>query len=88
MYLLYRGGAASPFGYDKHPVDKNCKGTLRVRIIQAAEVKIADVGGTSDPYCEVFVGDPLVKPLEVKTTSVQEKTLSPVWRETFTFSVC
>lgn len=41
-----------------------------------------DVGGKSDPYSIITVGDE-----EAKTT-VQNNTVDPEWNETFIFSLC
>lgn len=62
------------------------KWTVSVTIKDAEVYLSTDSNGLSDPYVEVFVGtDSSWK--RIGTTKVQEKTLKPVWDETFTASV-
>lgn len=56
----------------------NNMGTLRVDILDAANLPSADRNGKSDPYC-VFSLDGK----EVHKTKVQKKNLHPVWNEVF-----
>jgi Ca2+-dependent lipid-binding protein len=53
-------------------------GTLRVDILDAANLPSADRNGKSDPFC-VFELDGK----EVHKTKVQKKTLHPAWNEVF-----
>ena len=53
-------------------------GTLRVDVLDAANLPSADRNGKSDPYC-VFELDGR----EVHKTLVQKKTLHPAWNEMF-----
>jgi Ca2+-dependent lipid-binding protein len=53
-------------------------GTLRVDILDAANLPAADRNGKSDPFC-VFELDGK----EVHKTQVQKKTLHPAWNEVF-----
>ncbi|KAK2861390.1 hypothetical protein FQN49_004250, partial [Arthroderma sp. PD_2] len=56
----------------------NNMGTLRVDILDAADLPSADRNGYSDPYCKFKLGDK-----EVFKTKVQKKTLHPAWNEFF-----
>merc|ERR1719440_1316945 len=62
---------------------------VRVRVVKAQNLKVGDVGGSSDPYCVVHVagkkedaGHPPFK------TDVKPKTLCPVWDQEHTFDAC
>lgn len=56
----------------------NNMGTLRVDVLDAAELPSADRNGFSDPYCKFRLNDK-----EVFKTKVQKKTLHPAWNEFF-----
>jgi len=87
VFLSYKGGVDSYFGYDK-PVKNSNEGLLRVEIVEARNLIAADLGGTSDPFVELIVGDEVPKKGTVPSfTSVVWKNLDPVWEETFIFNV-
>jgi C2 domain len=56
----------------------NNSGTLRVDILDAADLPSADRNGYSDPYSKFRLNDK-----EVYKTKVQKKTLHPAWNEFF-----
>lgn len=56
----------------------NNMGTLRVDVLDAAELPAADRNGFSDPYCKFRIGDETIF-----KTKVQKKTLHPAWNEFF-----
>ena len=56
----------------------NNSGTLRVDVLDAADLPSADRNGFSDPYCKFRLNDK-----EVYKTKVQKKTLHPSWNEFF-----
>jgi len=56
----------------------NNMGTLRVDVLDAAELPAADRNGYSDPYCKFKLNGK-----EVHKTKTQKKTLHPAWNETF-----
>lgn len=56
----------------------NNMGTLRVDVLDAAELPSADRNGFSDPYCKFKIEDK-----DVFKTKVQKKTLHPAWNEFF-----
>ncbi|RUS77875.1 hypothetical protein EGW08_014349, partial [Elysia chlorotica] len=57
------------------------QGVIRITVIEAKDLVAEDISiigkGTSDPYVVLRVGSKSVK------TTVKDKTLSPVWNETF-----
>lgn len=57
---------------------------LVVGILQAAELPVMDVGGSSDPYVKLYLLPDKKKKFETK---VHRKTLEPNFNETFTFKV-
>uniref|UniRef100_A0A3Q3W3D7 Synaptotagmin n=1 Tax=Mola mola TaxID=94237 RepID=A0A3Q3W3D7_MOLML len=57
---------------------------LVVGILQAAELPVMDVGGSSDPYVKLYLFPDKKKKCETK---VHRKTLEPNFNETFTFKV-
>ena len=60
----------------------NNMGTLRVDILDAAELPAADRNGYSDPYCKFELnGETVYK------TKIQKKTLHPAWNEFFEVSI-
>lgn len=56
----------------------NNQGTLRVDVLDAADLPAADRNGYSDPYCKFILNDK-----EVHKTKTQKKTLHPAWNEYF-----
>jgi hypothetical protein len=56
----------------------NNSGTLRIDVLDAADLPSADRNGYSDPYCKFKVAGK-----EVYKTKVQKKTLHPAWNEFF-----
>ncbi|KAK7398386.1 Tricalbin-2 [Neonectria punicea] len=60
----------------------NNMGTLRVDVLDAADLPAADRNGKSDPYCKFELNGQ-----EIHKTKVQKKTLHPVWNEFFEVSV-
>ena len=60
----------------------NNSGTLRVDVLDAADLPSADRNGFSDPYCRFKLNGK-----EVYKTKVQKKTLHPAWNEFFEVQV-
>lgn len=58
----------------------NNMGTLRVKVMDAADLPSADRNGFSDPYCKFHLGD---EQHAIFKTKVQKKTLHPAWNEYF-----
>ncbi|KAL9130279.1 MAG: hypothetical protein Q9217_001490 [Psora testacea] len=56
----------------------NNMGTLRVEVLDAADLPAADRNGYSDPYCRFKLNGK-----EVYKTRTQKKTLHPAWNEFF-----
>lgn len=56
----------------------NNMGTLRVDILDAAELPAADRNGFSDPFCKFKLNGK-----ELHKTKTQKKTLHPAWNESF-----
>lgn len=57
---------------------------LTVGVIQASDLPVMDVCGTSDPYVKIYMKPDKKKKFETK---VHRKTLNPVFNETFVFKV-
>lgn len=64
--------------------DLHSRAQLRITIIRARNLIAADSGGTSDPYVRMHVGG---KDSSGQKTTVKNKTLNPVWNETFEFDI-
>ncbi|KAF2144009.1 uncharacterized protein K452DRAFT_306654 [Aplosporella prunicola CBS 121167] len=60
----------------------NNSGTLRVDVLDAADLPAADRNGYSDPYCKFVLNGK-----EVHKTDKQKKTLHPAWNEVFEVQV-
>jgi hypothetical protein len=60
----------------------NNMGTLRVDVLDAADLPSADRNGYSDPYCKFRLNGK-----DVFKTKVQKKTLHPAWNEFFEVSI-
>jgi hypothetical protein len=57
-------------------------GNLKIEVLDAANLPAADRNGYSDPYCKFFLAGK-----EVYKTEKKDKTLTPVWNETFDLAV-
>ncbi|KAK5107307.1 hypothetical protein LTR62_001400 [Meristemomyces frigidus] len=60
----------------------NNAGTLRIDVLDAADLPSADRNGKSDPFCKFSLHGE-----EIYKTKVQKKTLNPAWNEVFETSV-
>lgn len=60
----------------------NNMGTLRVDVLDAADLPSADRNGFSDPYCKFRLNGK-----EIHKTKTQKKTLHPAWNEFFEVQV-
>jgi len=60
----------------------NNSGSLRVEVLDAADLPAADRNGYSDPFCRFSLNGK-----EVYKTKTQKKTLHPAWNEFFEVSV-
>lgn len=60
----------------------NNMGTLRMDVLDAADLPAADRNGYSDPYCKFILNDK-----QVFKTQTQKKTLHPAWNEFFETNV-
>lgn len=73
------GEPTSPFSELPAPVQLQ-KCDLYVELLSAEGVRAADSNGLSDPYCILRVGN------HKASSCIKERTLSPVWHETFVFA--
>lgn len=77
--------AADYLGKLHFTLDYNFQSTeLTVGVVECTDVKAMDSGGTSDPFIRIHLAPDEKKKFETK---VQEKTLNPVFNETFVFKV-
>ena len=68
-----------PIKMDLDPSESiNNMGTLRVDVLDAADLPAADRNGYSDPYCKFNLNGK-----DVHKTKIQKKTLHPAWNEFF-----
>ena len=68
-----------PVKMDLDPSESiNNMGTLRLDILDAADLPAADRNGYSDPYCKFILNGK-----EIYKTKTQKKTLHPAWNEYF-----
>eukprot|EP00698_Gefionella_okellyi_P023729 TRINITY_DN8186_c0_g1_i1.p1 TRINITY_DN8186_c0_g1~~TRINITY_DN8186_c0_g1_i1.p1 ORF type:complete len:303 (+),score=32.94 TRINITY_DN8186_c0_g1_i1:47-910(+) len=56
-------------------------GILFVKLIRGKNLIAADIGGKSDPYCIVKIGN------QIRKTTVRMTTLNPLWDELLTFNL-
>lgn len=56
-------------------------GHLTVKVFKAIGLAAADLGGKSDPFCVLELGNARLQ------TQTEYKTLSPCWNKIFTFNV-
>jgi HEAT repeat protein/outer membrane murein-binding lipoprotein Lpp len=61
--------------------------TIRVTIGRGRELAAKDLGGTSDPFCELWVGHGREANGRYYRTSCKPATLSPTWNESAIFDV-
>ena len=62
-------------------VGKSTAAILQVTVIKANHLKAADIGGKSDPFCVVQVGE------QRQRTQTIPKTISPVWKRNMEFQI-
>jgi hypothetical protein len=69
--------------YVWHRTFQNIKdvGHLTVKVYRASGLTAADLGGKSDPFCVLELGNARLQ------TQTEYKTLSPSWQKIFTFNV-
>jgi len=62
---------------------------LTVHVIEAHDIKAADMGGTSDGYVKLsyFPKGEHWKPSQEHKTTIQKGKVAPVWKEVFHFDV-
>jgi Ca2+-dependent lipid-binding protein len=58
-----------------------------VTIVRARELAAEDLGGLSDPFCELWVGHGREASERYYRTTCKDKTLSPTWNESAIFDV-
>ena len=63
------------------PLAHDVKFMALIKVVAARDLEAMDVGGSSDPYAIVKLGD------QQKQTAIIQKNLNPVWNEEFTLSV-
>ena len=61
--------------------------TIRVTIGRGRELAAKDLGGTSDPFCELWVGHGREASGRYYRTTCKPATLSPIWNESAIFDV-
>ena len=61
--------------------EANYAKAMKVTMVRAEGLLAKDKGGTSDPFVELFLGQ------QFKKTKIIDKTLNPVWNETFEFDL-
>ena len=66
------------------PTDDECPAVLHVKVCQARDLLAADSNGSSDPYVRIQIGDDIENAVQTKHLN---KTLDPVWNETFNLYV-
>lgn len=76
-----RKSGVSEAGPSRGPGEALAEGRLVVRLISGTRLRPADMGGSSDPFCLLMVGNVTHK------SKVKRKTLNPTWNERFEFSV-
>ena len=82
----------SPLFLLTHEYSDACGIVLRVEmasdIIEGRDLPSMDVGGTSDPYCDIYTIDASSKRCSERwKTKVINKTLQPIFNERFAFGV-
>jgi synaptotagmin-1 len=82
---LKKQGDCSNLGRLQYTLDYDFKNQeLIVGVIQASDLPVMDVCGTSDPYVKIYMKPDKKKKFETK---VHRKTLNPVFNESFAFKV-
>ena len=64
-------------------------GILKLELLSAKNLKVADIDGKSDPFCVIRSGRFKEKKLKTSKTqsTVKKNTLNPVWNETFMLNI-
>ena len=63
------------------PIAHDVRLAAAIKVIAARDLEAMDVGGNSDPYAIIKLGD------QEKRTQIIKKNLNPVWNEEFSFSI-
>ena len=63
------------------PLHDSTAATLIVKVVKGTNLKAADFGGKSDPFCVVQVGE------KRQRTATFRKTLNPAWNHTMMFEI-
>ncbi|KAG0715384.1 Multiple C2 and transmembrane domain-containing protein [Chionoecetes opilio] len=72
---------SAKYVWTRTPQNLKDVGHLRVKVFRAQGLASADIGGKSDPFCVLEVGNDRLQ------TQTEYKTLSPSWNKIFTFNV-
>ncbi|XP_035215432.1 protein unc-13 homolog 4B-like [Stegodyphus dumicola] len=82
--LIQMNSSVQQENYEKAKLIRAPKFVLNLNVVEAWDLMGKDADNLSDPFCKIWISS---KPECIEMTKVKERTIDPVWNETFSFNI-